>query len=73
MATPVLGNGKGNVGKHTVSECTPDHALHANNELQKIFEKPPKGENQKLLIGNRSRNWYLSKVQPFELYLQHGI
>jgi sulfide:quinone oxidoreductase len=50
-ATPGLGNGKGDVGKHTVSVCTADHALHANNELQKIFEKAAKGEKQKLLIG----------------------
>ena len=36
---------------HTVSVCTADHALHANEELQKCIEKMKKGERQKFLIG----------------------
>ncbi len=50
-ATPGLGNGEGQMGEHTVSVCTADHAVHANEELQKIFDKAKKGERQKILVG----------------------
>lgn len=50
-ATEGLGNGKGELGEHTVSVCTADHAVHANLELQQIFEKAKKGERQKILVG----------------------
>ncbi len=50
-ATPGLGNGKGELGGHTVSVCTADHAVHANLELKQIFEKAKKGERQKILVG----------------------
>lgn len=50
-ATPGLGNGKGELGEHTVSVCTADHAVHANEALKKVFEKAKAGERQKLLIG----------------------
>jgi len=50
-ATPGLGDGKGGLGPYTVSVCTADHAVHANSELQKIFEKAEKGEKQKILVG----------------------
>jgi sulfide:quinone oxidoreductase len=50
-ATPGLGNGKGQMGDNTVSVCTADHAVHANEELQKIFEKAKAGERQKILVG----------------------
>lgn len=36
---------------HTVSVCTADHAVHANEEFQKSIEKMKKGERQKFLIG----------------------
>jgi len=49
-ATPGLGNGEGQMGSHTVSVCTADHAVHANEELQKIFDKA-KTERQKILVG----------------------
>ncbi len=49
-ATPGLGDGNGQIGPYTVSVCTADHAVHANNELQKIFEKA-KTQKQKILIG----------------------
>ncbi len=49
-ATPGLGNGKGQLGEHTVSVCTADHAIHASQELKKIFEKA-KTEKQKILVG----------------------
>jgi len=49
-ATPGLGNGEGQLGPHTVSVCTADHAVHANSELQKLLEKA-KTEKQKVLIG----------------------
>ena len=49
-ATPGLGEGS-QIGDHTVSVCTADHAVHASQELQKIFEKAKKGEKQKILIG----------------------
>jgi sulfide:quinone oxidoreductase len=50
-ATPGLGNGEGQMGSHTVSVCTADHATHANEELQKIFDKAKAGQRQKLLVG----------------------
>ncbi|MDD2399769.1 MAG: FAD-dependent oxidoreductase [Sulfurovum sp.] len=43
-ATPGLDQG------YTVSVCTADHAVHANEELQKVFEKA-KTKKQKILIG----------------------
>ena len=49
-ATPGLGEGS-NLGSHTVSVCTADHAVHANEELQKIFDKAKAGERQKILVG----------------------
>jgi len=49
-ATPGLGEGS-NLGEHTVSVCTADHAVHANEELRKVFEKAKAGEKQKILIG----------------------
>ena len=50
-ATPGLGDGNGQIGPYTVSVCTANHAVHANNELQKIFEKAKAGQKQKILIG----------------------
>jgi sulfide:quinone oxidoreductase len=50
-ATPGLGDGNGQIGNYTVSVCTADHAVHANLELKKIFEKAKKGERQKILVG----------------------
>jgi len=50
-ATPGLGNGEGQMGTHTVSVCTADHAVHANEELMKIFDKAKAGEKQKILVG----------------------
>ena len=50
-ATPGLGDGNGHLGEHTVSVCTADHAVHANNELQAVIEKMKKGEKQTILIG----------------------
>lgn len=49
-ATPGLGEGT-QLGEHTVSVCTADHATHANEELQKCIEKMRAGERQKFLIG----------------------
>ncbi len=49
-ATPGLGEGS-NIGEHTVSVCTADHAVHASHELEKCIEKMKKGERQKFLIG----------------------
>jgi len=49
-ATPGLGDGNGQLGAHTVSVCTADHAVHAHSELQKIFDKA-KTEKQKILVG----------------------
>ena len=49
-ATPGLGEGT-NLGEHTVSVCTADHASHANLELRACIEKMKKGERQKFLIG----------------------
>ncbi len=50
-ATPGLGDGNGNIGPHTVSVCTADHAVHANEELRKVFEKARQGQKQKIVIG----------------------
>jgi sulfide:quinone oxidoreductase len=49
-ATPGLGEGS-NLGEHTVSVCTADHAEHAAHELEKVMDKMRKGERQKNLIG----------------------
>ncbi len=49
-ATPGLGEGS-QIGEHTVSVCTADHALHANRELRKIFDKARRGEKQKIIVG----------------------
>ncbi len=49
-ATPGLGEGS-NMGEHTVSVCTADHATHAYHELQSKIEKMKKGERQTFLIG----------------------
>jgi sulfide:quinone oxidoreductase len=39
------------MGEHTVSVCTADHAVHANHELKKIFDKAKAGQRQKILVG----------------------
>jgi len=44
-ATPGLDAG------YTVSVCTADHAVHANEELQKIIAKMKAGERQKIVVG----------------------
>ncbi|WP_345975047.1 FAD-dependent oxidoreductase [Sulfurimonas sp. HSL3-7] len=49
-ATPGLGEGA-ELGEHTVSVCTADHAVHANEKLQEAIEKMKKGERQTFLIG----------------------
>ena len=49
-ATEGLGEGT-QLGEHTVSVCTPDHAVHASAELTKSIEKMKSGERQKFLIG----------------------
>ena len=49
-ATPGLGVGT-ELGAHTVSVCTADHAVHASHELQKCIDKMKKGEKQKFLVG----------------------
>ena len=49
-ATPGLGEGS-NLGEHTVSVCTADHAAHAADELDKCIEKMKAGERQKFLVG----------------------
>jgi len=49
-ATPGLGEGS-QLGEHTVSVCTADHAVHASEELKKCIEKMKKGERQTFLIG----------------------
>jgi len=49
-ATPGLGVGS-ELGEHTVSVCTADHAVHANDLFQQSIEKMKKGERQKFLIG----------------------
>lgn len=49
-ATPGLGEGS-NLGEHTVSVCTADHADHANHKLQEAINKMKLGQRQKFLIG----------------------
>ncbi|MFK5975874.1 MAG: FAD-dependent oxidoreductase [Sulfurovum sp.] len=49
-ATEGLGEGS-NLGEHTVSVCTAEHAEHASQELLKIFAKAKAGERQKILVG----------------------
>ena len=49
-ATPGLGEGS-QLGEHTVSVCTADHADHANHKFQESIEKMKRGERQKFLIG----------------------
>ncbi len=49
-ATPGLGEGS-NLGEHTVSVCTADHAEHANHKFLESIEKMKAGERQKFLIG----------------------
>ena len=46
-ATEGLGPDNG----YTVSVCTADHAVHANDELQKIIAKMKAGEKQKIVVG----------------------
>ncbi|MCB0421052.1 MAG: NAD(P)/FAD-dependent oxidoreductase [Bdellovibrionales bacterium] len=36
---------------HSVSVCTPQHAVHASEELSKVIEKMKAGQRQKILIG----------------------
>jgi len=50
-ATPGLGNGSGQLGDHTVSVCTADHAVHASHELDACIARMKKGEKLKFLIG----------------------
>ena len=53
-ATPGLGDGNGQLGEHTVSVCTADHAIHANHELQELIKEMktlPEGEKKNVLIG----------------------
>jgi sulfide:quinone oxidoreductase len=54
-ATPGLDAG------HTVSVCTADHAVHANEELQKTFDRAKAGERQKNSYRYRSRYVYMSR------------
>jgi len=49
-ATPGLGKDS-ELGKHTVSVCTAEHAVHAAEELDKCIEKMKLGERQKFLVG----------------------
>ncbi|WP_353661353.1 FAD-dependent oxidoreductase [Hydrogenimonas sp. SS33] len=50
-ATEGLGDGNNQLGKHTVSVCTADHALHANKKLRELFERAKKGEKLKVVVG----------------------
>jgi sulfide:quinone oxidoreductase len=50
-ATPGLGNGKGQMGDHTVSVCTADHAVHASHELAALAEEMKAGAHKEFLIG----------------------
>lgn len=50
-ATPGLGNGQGQLGEHTVSVCTADHAIHASEELNKCIDRMKKGEKLTFLVG----------------------
>ena len=49
-ATEGLGIGS-ELGEHTVSVCTADHAEHAAHELDKCIEAMKAGERQRILIG----------------------
>jgi sulfide:quinone oxidoreductase len=49
-ATDGLGEGS-NLGEHTVSVCTADHADHASHELDACIEKMRNGERQAFLVG----------------------
>jgi sulfide:quinone oxidoreductase len=49
-ATPGLGEGS-ELGEHTVSVCTADHAVHASHKLKEAIEKMKGGTRQKFLIG----------------------
>ena len=49
-ATPGLGEGS-NLGEHTVSVCTADHAEHAAHELKVAIDKMKNGQRQRFLIG----------------------
>ncbi|MEA3384648.1 MAG: FAD-dependent oxidoreductase [Campylobacterota bacterium] len=49
-ATPGLGVGA-EMGSHTVSVCTADHAIHAAHELEKSIKKMKSGETQNILVG----------------------
>ena len=49
-ATDGLGEGS-ELGKHTVSVCTADHAVHASKELDSCIEKMKAGERQSFLVG----------------------
>ena len=49
-ATPGLGEGS-QLGEHTVSVCTADHAVHASEKLAEAIEKMKGGTRQKFLIG----------------------
>ena len=49
-ATPGLGDANG-LGEFTVSVCTADHAVHANEELSKCINTMKAGKRQKFLIG----------------------
>ena len=50
-ATQGLGDTKGGLGEHTVSVCTAEHAVHAKEELMKVFENAKNGQRQKILVG----------------------
>jgi sulfide:quinone oxidoreductase len=39
------------LGERTVSVCTAEHAIHASEEMKKMFEKAKSGQRQKVLIG----------------------
>ncbi|MBA1433244.1 MAG: FAD-dependent oxidoreductase [Epsilonproteobacteria bacterium] len=49
-ATPGLGEGS-QLGEHTVSVCTANHAVHASEKLAEAIEKMKGGTRQKFLIG----------------------
>jgi sulfide:quinone oxidoreductase len=49
-ATEGLGEGS-QLGEHTVSVCTADHADHANHEFKKCIDRMKNGQRQKFLIG----------------------
>lgn len=45
--TPGLGPDAG----HTLSVCTPDHAVEASQKLQQVIERLRKGQRQTLVVG----------------------